>query len=130
MLHGSRPSIDSLEDESLRRQLRQDLADATALPSGDDSMHHLIVEANEDSIAPSVAVDPLQADFLEALDSCRHLSPELFRAWVNELRTTDAQWGERLDGLLDDLNVYAIGAHADRVGQQLFRAASSQGAGR
>ncbi|HET6324858.1 MAG TPA: hypothetical protein VFG04_09170 [Planctomycetaceae bacterium] len=130
VLHGTRPAVDALEDESFRRQLRQDLADATALPSGNDSMHHLIIEANEDSIAASVAVDPLQADFLEALDSCRHMSPELFRAWVNELRTTDPQWGERLDGLLDDLNVYAIGADADRIGQQLFRAASSQGAGR
>jgi exonuclease SbcD len=133
-LHGLRPAIDALEDESLRRQLRQDLANAAAVPSVDDSMHQLVIEADEDAVDPSVTAnitrDPLQADFLEALASCRHSSPDLFRASVNELRATDSNWANTLDGLLDELNGHAIGADADQVGRQLFRAASSQGAAR
>ena len=50
ILHGGRPAIDALDDESFRRQLRQDLANATAVPSSDDSMHQLVVEADEDSV--------------------------------------------------------------------------------
>jgi exonuclease SbcD len=130
ILHGGRPAIDALDDESFRRQLRQDLANATAVPSGDDSMHQLVVEADEDSVDASVTDDPLQADFLAALSSCRHRSPELFRACVNELCTTDANWASRLEELLHDLNAHAIGADADQIGQQLFRASSSLGAGR
>jgi hypothetical protein len=130
ILHGGRPAIDALDDESFRRQLRQDLANATVVPSGDDSMHQLVVEADEDSVDASVTDDPLQADFLEALSACRHRSPELFRACVNELCTTDANWASRLDELLHDLNAQAIGADADQIGQQLFRASSSLGAGR
>jgi DNA repair exonuclease SbcCD nuclease subunit len=126
VLHGSRPTIDVLEDESFRRQFRHDLAKAAAVPSSDDSMHQLIVEADENSIDPGT-VDPLQADFLEAL-SARRGASDLFRPSVNDLRAADAHWGDRLDGLLSDLNEEAIRTHADRIGQQLFRAAIAQGA--
>jgi hypothetical protein len=47
---------------------------------------------------------------------------------VNDLRATDAHWADRLDELLSDLNLEAIHASADRIGQQLFRAAIAQGA--
>lgn len=124
------PAIDALEDESLRRQFRQDLANVTTVPSAEDAVHHLVVEADEDSFAPSDAVAPLQADFLEALASCRHASPDLFRAGVNEVRAADPNWADSLDAILAELSTPAINAHADRVGQQLFRAASAQGAAR
>jgi DNA repair protein SbcD/Mre11 len=130
VLQGSRPSIDVLEDVAFRRQLRQDLANVTVVPSSDDSMHHLVIEVDQDSIDSATMVDPLQADFLEALATCRQTSPDLFRACVNELRATDPVWADRLDGLLDDLNGQAIGADADQIGRQLFRAVSSQGAAR
>jgi hypothetical protein len=129
VLHGSRPTIDVLEDESFRRQFRQDLANAAAVPSCDDSMHQLIIEADENSIDPTGNVDPLQADFLEAL-SARRGASDLFRPSVNDLRAADAHWADRLDGLLSDLNVEAIRTNADRIGQQLFRAAMAQGAAR
>lgn len=129
VLHGRRPTIDVLEDESFRRQLRQDLANAAAVPSSDDSMHQLIVEADDNSIDPTGTIDPLQADFLEAL-SARRGASELSRPSVNDLRAADAHWGNRLDGLLSDLNIEAIRTNADRIGQQLFRAATAQGAAR
>ena len=130
VLRGSPPAIEALEDDAFRRHFRQELANATVVPSADDAVHHLVVEADEDPVSPSVAVDPLESDFLEALAFCRHGSPDLFRACVNELRATDAQWASRLDGLLGDLSEHAIGANAVRIGKQLFCATSAQGAAR
>ncbi|HEV3302232.1 MAG TPA: hypothetical protein VG055_21435 [Planctomycetaceae bacterium] len=127
-LRGSRPAIDVLEEESFRRQLRQDLANTAAVPSGDDSMHQLILECDENAIDSADTVDPLRADFLEVLSAGWATSTELFRPSVNELRATDAHWADRLDELLSDLNVEAIRTNADRIGQQLFRAAMAQGA--
>jgi hypothetical protein len=92
-------------------------------------MHQLIVEADDNSIDPTGTIDPLQADFLEAL-SARRGASELSRPSVNDLRAADAHWGNRLDGLLSDLNIEAIRTNADRIGQQLFRAAMAQGAAR
>jgi hypothetical protein len=127
-LRGSRPTIDVLEEESFRRQLRQDLANTAAVPSGDDSMHQLILECDENAIDSADTVDPLRADFLEVLSAGWATSTELFRPSVNDLRAADAHWADRLDELLSDLNVEAIRTNADRIGQQLFRAAIAQGA--
>jgi exonuclease SbcD len=125
ILRGSHPAIDALEDESVLRQLRQELADATAVPSAADSAHHLTVEAIVEANDRSDTADPLQADFVEALVSCHRGSPDLFRACVDELRVTDAQWADRLAGLLDDVNLPAITTQAEQIGQQLFRVAAS-----
>jgi exonuclease SbcD len=129
VLRGSRPAIDLFDDEPFRRQFRQDLANAAAVPSCDDSMHHLTIAADENSIDPAGTGDPLQADFLEAL-SARRGASDLFRPSVNDVRPADAHWADRLDGLLSDLNEEAIRTQADRIGQQLFRAALAPGAAR
>jgi hypothetical protein len=91
-------------------------------------MHQLILECDENAIDSADTVDPLRADFLEVLSAGWATSTELFRPSVNELRATDAHWADRLDELLSDLNVEAIRTNADRIGQQLFRAAMAQGA--
>ncbi len=125
ILRGGHPAIDSLEDESILRQLRQELADTTALPSADAVAHHFTIEAVADSSDRSATADPLQADFAEALVSCRRASPDLFRTCIDELRGTDTQWADRIKGLLNDLNHPAITTNAEQIGQQLFRAAAS-----
>jgi DNA repair protein SbcD/Mre11 len=128
VLRGSRPAIDPLEDDTFRRQLRQELANTTALPSPDDAVHHVIVESDENSAVASETGDPLQDDLLEALAASRHSAADLFRASVGELRAIDPQWADRIEGMLGDLSRQEINAHADRIGQQLFRATSAQGA--
>ncbi len=87
--------------------------------------HHVTVEALVESSDRSDTVDPLQADFVEALVSCHRASPDLFRSCVEELRVTDGQWADRLAGLLDDVNLPAITTQAEQIGQQLFRVAAS-----
>jgi len=130
VLRGVRPAIDALEDESFHRLLGQELANATTLPSADDSMHHLVIEADESSIDPSATPDPLTADFFGALASCRPTSPELFRSSLREIGATDAHWADCLSGLLGELSTQAIGANAERIGQQLFHATAAGGAAR
>jgi hypothetical protein len=130
ILRGSRPAIDSLEEESICRQLRQDLANATTVPNADNALHHLVVEPDADAIDPSVGADPVHADFLDALAGCGKASPEMLRACVNELRATDANWADQLESFLADLSLPAIHDHANGWGRQLFCVGSGQGAAR
>jgi DNA repair protein SbcD/Mre11 len=129
VLRGASAAMDVLEDDSFRRQLRQDLANLTVVPSLDDAMHHLVLEVRDESFAHADAVDPLPADFLEALRSLRQNSADSYRDCLHPLRATDAIWANQLDGLLGELDLQAIGPSAGRIGQQLFRA-SAQGVAR
>jgi DNA repair protein SbcD/Mre11 len=130
ILHGNRPAIDVLEDESFRRQLRHDLANAVAMPSADDVVHHLVVEADDAPGTALAAGDPLEADFFEALASSRNASAATFRSRLSELRELDSNWVGQLEGLLGELSTQSIASTAERIGKQLFRAASAQGGGR
>jgi exonuclease SbcD len=130
ILRGNRPAIDVLEDESFRRQLRHDLANATAMPSADDVVHHLVVEATDAPVTEMAAGDPLEADFFEALASSRPATADLFHARLSELRELDPNWVGQLESLLGEIRAQSIAANAERIGKQLFRAASAHGGGR
>jgi DNA repair protein SbcD/Mre11 len=130
ILRGDRPAIDLLEDESVCRQLRQDLANATTVPNADNAVHHLVIEPDAGVSDPSESADPVHADFLEALAGCRNASTERLRACVNELRAIDANWADELESFLADLSLPAIHENANEWGRQLFSAGSGQGAAR
>jgi exonuclease SbcD len=130
ILRGNRPAIDILEDEAFRRQFRQDLINATAMPSADDVVHHLVVEANDAAPSALAVGDPLEGDFFEALASSRDTSSDVFRTRVSELRELDPNWVGQLEGLLGELSTQSIAANAERIGKQLFRGASAQRGGR
>jgi DNA repair exonuclease SbcCD nuclease subunit len=130
ILRGNSPAIDLLEDEAFRRQLRQDLANAAAMPSADDVVHHLVIEADDAPTTAIAARDPLEADFFEALASTRSASADTFHSRLSELRELDPNWVGQLEGLLGELSTQSLAANAERIGKQLFRGASAQGGGR
>jgi len=131
VLRGSAAALAPFDATSCR-QFGQELNEASLLSGAEAVVHSFVAHAEPELTVTRPGDDPLHADFADALAACHNGRPAVFASSLAELAAPNQEWSRewaaRLQSLALEAEQAAIGAHAQRFGRKLFRAAAGEGA--
>ena len=117
VFEGPAAALGSLQDEAVRRQFQHELNEGTGIPNAEGAVHQIVLQPDSYRTDSRLALDPLHADFCEALAAVAQLP--MTGGSLSELRAADRQWAERIESLLDELEPDLIRSHAAQVLRRL-----------
>jgi DNA repair protein SbcD/Mre11 len=131
VLRGNAAALEPF-DAGTCRQFGQELNEASLLPGTEAVVHNVVLHADAEAALVPPVDDPLHADFSEALTAGRSDLPATLARSLAELSAADPDWSRawaaHLENLVADAEPGAVGAHAQRFGWKVFRAAAGEGA--
>jgi DNA repair exonuclease SbcCD nuclease subunit len=131
VLRGNAAALEPF-DAGTCRQFGQELNEASLLPGTEAVVHNVVLHADAEADLTRPVDDPLHADFSEALTACQNDLPSMFPRILVDLSAADPdrsrEWAAQVESIVVNAEPSSIGAHAQRFGWKVFRAAAGEGA--